>query len=256
MSKRRKFILVSLVLSLGFVIIQLVPNLNRFISIPLLSLATGALFFWGLKEGLGKNATLLTLLLPMLYTIGVGFFWFLLPATTIARLPAIIVYGVGIYALCLTSNIFTVAAIRTIALARAARGVGFVLTLFTTFLIFDTLISFRAQFWLTSLAIAISSFPLFLQGLWSVEVDKKLSREVLLLTLVMSLALGEIAMLLSFWPVTVSVGSLFLTVAMYLMLGLGQAKLELRLFPQTTREYLVIGVTVFVGMFLATHWGG
>ncbi len=67
--------------------------------------------------------------------------------------------------------------------------------------------------------------------------------------------MGEVALGLAFLPVTVVVGSLFMTVAMYMLLGLGQAKLESRLFSQTVREYLVVGTLVFIGMFLATHWG-
>jgi hypothetical protein len=38
-------------------------------------------------------------------------------------------------------------------------------------------------------------------------------------------------------------------------LGLGQAKLEGRLFSQTIREYLMVGVLVLLSMFLATRWG-
>ena len=68
--------------------------------------------------------------------------------------------------------------------------------------------------------------------------------------------MGEIALSLYFWPVTVVVGSLFLTIAVYMLLGLGQAKIEGRLFSQTVREYLIVGVLVFIGMFFATRWGG
>jgi hypothetical protein len=125
MSKRRKFIVSSLILSLGFIFIQFLDVRFRFIAIGLLSLATLGLSVWSLYEGLGKNATLLTLVLPAMFTAGVGIFWFLLPVSVFTRIPIIIFYGVGIYILCLTSNIYSVAAIRTIALLRAARGVGF-----------------------------------------------------------------------------------------------------------------------------------
>jgi hypothetical protein len=67
--------------------------------------------------------------------------------------------------------------------------------------------------------------------------------------------MGEIAALLFFWPVTVVVGSLFLTVGIYMLIGLGQALWEGRLFSQTLREYLLMVMLVFVGMFIATKWG-
>ena len=258
MEKRKKFIITSIVLSLGFIGINLLENYLRFWAIGGLTIATIILFFWSLAEGLGLNATLLTLILPGLFTLGVGLFWFLLPTTILARLPIIILYGLGIYALNLTLNIFTVSAVRTIALARAAKGVGFVLTLLVAFLLFDTILSVKFSLWLTVLMVALVSFLLFFQGLWVIRLEKNLfSGDLLLISGLLSLGLAEIAMLLYFWPVTVVVGSLFLTVAVYILLGLGQASREGRLFKHTVREYLTVGLVVFIAMlFFATYWGG
>jgi hypothetical protein len=265
MSKRKRFFVTSITLSLGFIAIQLISasrdsffieNQFRFLTIGALGLLTLILFAWSLKEGLGKNLTLLSLVLPTFFTVGVGLFWFLLPSNVFARLPAVIFYGIGIYALCLTANIYTVATIRTIALLRAARGVGFVLTLVTSFLIFDTILSLKAPIIVTSLSSAVVAFPLFLQGFWTIPLERKISKELIMMSAVASLIVGEVAVSLFFWPVTVVVGSLFLTVAAYMLLGLGQSKLEARLFTQTIREYLFVGVFVFIGMFFATRWGG
>lgn len=256
MSKRKKFLISSLVLSLGFVAIQLIDNQYRIFSIVLLSALTAGFFAWSLIEGLGKNMTLLTLILPTLFTAGVGMFWFLLPVSIYARLPVVVFYGIGIYALGLTMNIFTVAAIRTIALLRAARGVGFVLTLVTSFLVYDAIISFKIPFWASSPLISLFSFPLLLQGFWTIPLEKDYIPSLASISLVSSLVIGEVALGLGFWPVTLVGGSLFLTVAVYILLGLGQATLEQRLFLQTIREYLLVGVVVFAGMLLATHWGG
>ena len=77
-----------------------------------------------------------------------------------------------------------------------------------------------------------------------------------MISAISSIVIGQIAISLYFWPVTVVVGSLFLTVTVYVLLGLGQARLEARLFVQTVREYLVVGLLVFLGMFIATRWGG
>ncbi len=265
MTKRRRFLITSIILSLGFIAIQLittfkdglfVANQFRLLSIGALGLLTLILFSWSLKEGLGKNLTLLSLILPTFFTVGVGLFWFLLPSSVFARLPAVIFYGLGIYALCLTTNIYTVAAIRTIALLRAARGVGFVLTLVTSFLIFDTILSLKAPILITGLSVAAISFPLFLQGYWTVRLSAGISKELVLMSVISALIVGEVAVSLFFWPVTVVVGSLFLTVTAYMLLGLGQSKLEARLFVQTIREYLFVGILVFIGMFFATRWGG
>lgn len=256
MTKRRKFLITSFILSLGLIGIQLLDNPYKIFAIFALSVITSALFLWSLREGLGKNSTLLTLILPAAFTGGVGVFWFLLPSNIFARLPMTIFYGLGIYALSLTMNVFTVSAVRTIALLRAARGVGFVLTLVTLFLIYNAILSLKITFWGSALLITVLSFPIFLQGFWTIPLDKKISKEILILSVISSLVVGEISVSLFFWPTTLVVGSIFLTVAVYVLLGLGQAKLEQRLFTQTVKDYLLVGILVFIGMFFATHWGG
>ncbi len=256
MTKRRRFIVTSLVLTAGFFGFKFLYNRFRFLAIALLGLATLGLFYWSLREGLGKNMTLLSLILPLFFTLGVGVFWFLLPTSIFARLPILLFYGFGIYTLCLTMNIYTVSAIRTIALLRAARGVGFVLTLATSFLVLNTILSLKAHFLLTALLGGALAFPLFLQGFWAISLGVDYSKDLMVMSGVSSLILAEIAIALHFWPVTVVVGSLFLTVIVYVLLGLGQARLEARLFSQTIREYLFVGVLVFIGMLVATNWGG
>jgi hypothetical protein len=254
MTKRQRFVTTSLLLSIGFVAIQIYGQ-DRLFAIAGLGILTLLLFVWSLKEGLGINFTLLTIVLPIYFTLGVGLFWFLLPANIYAQIPIVAIYGLGIYALCLTANIYTVSAIRTIALLRAAHGVGFVISLFTLFLVYDAILSLRANILFNGGMVIILSFPLFYQSYWSVSLKKIFDREILLTSLVSSLVIGEVSLSLYFWPVTVVVGSLFLTVAGYVLLGLGQAKLEGRLFSQTVREYLILATLVFIGMFFATRWG-
>jgi hypothetical protein len=256
MSKRSHFVITSLILSLGFVGIQFLNDQNRFWAIGILGLVTAVLFFWSLFGSLGKNMTVLTLILPVIFTLGVGFFWFLLPANIFARIPIVIFYGAGIYILCLTANIYSVASVRTIALLRAARGVGFVLTLITSFLVFDALLSLKTEMYILIPAIFAISFPLYIQGFWSMLLTKEFSKDLLSLSLVASLITAEIATALYFWPTTVVVGSLFLTASFYILLGLGQAKLEGRLFGATIREHLIVGSVIFLAMYFATHWGG
>ena len=255
MNKRKKFIFTSLCLSLGFIAIQFLPENYKLLSIFVLGVASTLLFSWSLWEGLKFNVTLLSLILPIYFTVGVGLFWFLLPSSIYTVIPIILLYGFGVYALCLTANIYTVAVIRTIALMRAARGVGFILTLITLFLIFDTIVSIHWPIYVTVPLVFLTSFPLFLQGFWSISLDKVISKDVFLMTLIASLVVAETSAILFFWPLTVVVRSLFLTVYSYVVLGLGQAELEGKLFRQTVNEYLFMGTLVFLGMFLATDWG-
>lgn len=255
MSKRRRFVITSLLLSLGFVAIQFLNDQNRFWAIGVLGVLTIILFYWSLFESLGHNMTLLTLILPTIFTLGVGVFWFLIPANIYARIPIVIFYAAGIYVLALTANIYSVAAARTIALLRAARGVGFVLTLLTSFLVFDAILSLKSEIYVLLPLVFTISFPLYFQGFWSMTLDTVFSKDLVILSIVSSLLTTEFAAALFFWPVTIVVGSIFLTVTFYLLLGLGQAKLDGRLFISTVREYLTVGVLIFIAMFFATHWG-
>lgn len=255
MSKRKRFVITSLVLSSGFVAIQLFESIPRFYGIFGLSVLTLILFCWSLWEGLGLNATLLSLVLPVMYTLGVGVFWFLLPASIFARIPIVILYGAGIYALCSTENIFTVSAIRTIALIRAAHGVGFILTLVTSFFLFNAIVSMRQGPMAIFPLVFITSVALYIQGLWSILLTKEFSFNIASTSIIFGLVTGEVSVLLFFWPVTLVVGSLILTATLYILLGLGQADFEERLFAQTVREYAIVAAFVLAGMYFATRWG-
>lgn len=255
MSKRLRFVLSSLLLSVGFVWVQFLDDTYKFFAIGLLVVLTGITSAWSFYEGLGKNMTLLSLVLPMLFTLGVGMFWFLLPSSIYTQIPIVIFFGLGLYVLLTTMNIYTVASQKTIALLRAARGVVFVLTLATSFLVFDAILSIRQGILFSAILIFVSAFLLLFQGLWSIELEKQFDRGIFMTSIVSSLIITELSILTFFWPVTVVVGSLFLTSGVYLLLGLGQAKLEDRLFPSVVREYLTVGLIVLVGMFFATRWG-
>jgi len=256
MTKRVKIVLTSLLLAIGFLLIQTVPNLNRFLGIFILCFFSLLFSWWSIRESISFNATLLTLILPIYFTLGVGLFWFLIPSNAIAKLPIIILYGFGIYSILLTANIFTVSAIRTIALVRAAKGVGFVITLFTSFLIFDATLSLRSHVWVTAPLNAFLVFPLFLQGLWSSILTSHITKQTLLYSVVFSLIIGFLSVSFYFWPVSIVVGSLFYTVCSYMLLGLGQAQIELRLFKQTIREYLYVGLLVLISILFATNFRG
>lgn len=254
-AKRLRFVISSLILSVGLVVFQSVDFQYKLIAASILVVMTLLFSIWSLYEGLEKNMTISSLILPLMFTIGVSAFWFLLPANVYTAIPTVLFYVVGIYTVLSTMNIYNVAASKTIALVRAARGVGFVVTLIVSFLIFDAIVSTRQAIYISLPIFFVTSFLLFIQGFWSIELNKKVDHDVIKLSTLSALAVSQIALLIFFWPVTVVVGSLFLTSGVYLLLGLGQAKLEDRLFPTTTSEYTTVGLIVMIAMFLVTRWG-
>lgn len=256
MQKRKRFVFVSILLSLGLLGTQFVLVEHRYQAIILLGGISYGLSAWSLIDDLKGVEWLTALVLPFLYPISVGLFYFLLPERLLTRIAILGVFGIGMYALLLTENIFSVAAIRTIQLLRAAHAVGFLLTLVTAFFLFDSIWSFRLPFYFNGMLVTLSSFPLILQGLWSYSLsERNIDRRTLIYSLVLALILGELALAISFWPVTVPVGSLFLVTMAYVSLGISQYYFSGRLFKKTLYEYLGVGVVVFLTTFLVTNWG-
>lgn len=255
MTKRQKFVFTSLALSLGLFGVQLVSLESRYPAIIVLVLLAYFLSAWVLYKDLAGIEWLTVLVLPAAYTAASGLFYFLLPERWLSRLLVAGFFGIGFYALLLTENIFAVAAIRTIQLLRAAQTVGFLLTLVTAFFLFNTILSFKLPFYFNFFLVFLASFPLILQSLWSVKLEERISQTILSFSYLLSFLLAEIALALSFWPLTVAAGSLFLTTFLYVFLGISQEYFKERLFAKVLREYFWVAVIVFLITFLITSWG-
>ncbi|MEK7091348.1 MAG: hypothetical protein AAB887_02470 [Patescibacteria group bacterium] len=252
MRKRQKFVLTALTLAAGLWGIHAlpVPLEWRYWLIALLVGVAAVGSGWALREGLSGVEWLTVVLPPTLFTAGVGLFYILLPTHWLARLAVVGLFGIGQYALLLTANIFSVAAIRTIALFRAAGAVGFVMTMLTGFLLYDAILSFREAWWWSAPLIMIVSVLLLLPALWSVEVENKISLKVIKYTVWLAVLQGLMAVAISFWPVSLIVASLFLTTMLYIYLGISQHHFSQRLFTRTVWEYVTVGIVVLATMLL------
>ncbi len=160
----------------------------------------------------------------------------------------------AIYIIFLTENIFTVASLHTIALFRAAQTVGFLLTLLTAFFLYNTIFSFRLFSWWNSILVLLISFPLSLQFFWVASLEEKMNKEILFFSCLSSLMIAELSLIVSFFPLNVLTGSLFLTCVAYVSLGLSGAKLKKRLFEKIVKEYLLVGGLMFLVLLLTTSW--
>ena len=254
LTKRRKFVLSSLVLSFGLYLLAMIGFEYKYQAIAALAFLAAILTFWSLRGAAFDLALWITPVLPMFFTAGVALFYFLLPVNLFTIVPVILIYFVGMYALLLTLNIFSVAAIRTINLFRSASAVGFLLTLLTGFFLYNAALSLKMNFYWNFLTVFLISLPLFLVGLWSVNLEEKMPKEIFLAAMVASYFVGQLELALSFWPVSVTVGSLFLTASVYVLLGLLQAQRLGRLFQKTIIEYLAVGLAVFLTMLFYTSW--
>jgi hypothetical protein len=254
MNKRQKFLLASGLLSFLLLMIQYVPIDYRYVAIFGFFLVTYLVSAWALFDDLKSVEWLTVLTLPSLFAVAIGLFYFLLPESFLSRLVIITLFGVGMYALYLTENIYSVAATRTIQLLRAAHAIGFLLSILTIVLLYNTIFSLQWPFWANGLLVFVTSFPILVQGMWSIKLEPKVSADIWKMSLGLSAALAGIALSLSFLPVTVWVAALFLGAMVYVSLGLLQHELSERLFARTVTEYVTVGVLVLVATMLVTAW--
>lgn len=256
LTKRQQFVILTGMLCVGLMVTQLVSADWRYPMALALSLLAFLFSAFALRDDLRGIEWLSLLTLPALFTAAVSLFYFLLPARWLTRVPVVVLYAVGMYALLLTENIYNVAADRTIALLRAAHSVGFLLTLFTYFLLVQTVMAFRLPFYLNALFVGGISFFLIFQSLWAVVLETTVDRRVWRITWATSIVLSELSWAFSFWPTQSTLKVLLLTTMFYGIVGMAQQYLVEKLYKKTVIEFFSLCAIVFAIVLLATRWRG
>jgi len=255
-TKRQKLILMSIFLTGVLITTQTVSESMRFQTMGFLAVATIFLSIFALWGELSGIKYFLLILLPVYFVMGASLFYFLLPVRWLTRLPFAFLFGISVYLLMLTSNIYNVAAIRTIALLRAAHAVGLLFSIVSTFFLANVLFSLHLPFYLVVAGSFLITFPLYLVGLWSYELEEFISRKVFLYSLIFALVSAQIALVLSFWPIVPINGALALATLVYVLLGLAQFEFQEKLKPRVIWEHLTVAFVVFVIIVITTRWGG
>ena len=256
-SRREKFLATTIILTAGLVATQLISFDQRLLMVVGLSVITYILSAWVLREDLEGVEWFTLLILPSLYTAAVCLFYFLLPARWITRVPTALFYAIGMYAVLLTENIYNVSAERSIQLVRAAHSIGYLITLMTAFLFFNTLFALHLPFYFNALGAALITFPLSIQSLWSVVLtERSFSPTIWWYAIAATIIIAELALTISLWPIRGVVAALVLSAALYTLIGTGQQRLMDRLFKTIIREFIIVIVIVFMLSLFATRWGG
>ncbi len=256
LTKRQQFVLGTAVLVFGLMLTEVVSTDLRYPMTMALSLVAYAAAALVLRENLRGIKWLTLLLLPTLFTLSISLFYFLLPTRWLTRIPFLVLYAVGMYALMLTENIYHVASERTIALLRAAHSVGYLITLTTYFLLVQTVLAFRFPAIVNTLLIGVISFFLVFQSLWSVVLEDNVSKRVWAVTIAISLVLTELAWLFSYLPTQSTLIVLFIMTSFYGMVGMAQQYLVEKLYKKTVVEFFSLTSIVFIITMIATHWRG
>lgn len=253
LEKRQKFVLAVLFLSLGLFLAEFQFGKSGIYTVLILPVLTDIFLWLIIKEDI-KKSTLSVLILPFLYSLAFGFFYFLTPARLSTRLLFTVIYAFGMYSLFLSQNIFVVGAVKTIQLLSGARIVSFVVTLLSYFFLTNITLTFHLQLIPTIALILLYTYLLAYQSIWTYIMQKTIT-SIPLWVLIITICIGEIATLLWFWPSSSTVIALFLTGIFYTVVGLSHVWFEKRLFRGVLWEYVWIGVAVFFVLILFTPWG-
>ena len=255
MRTREKFIIWAVLLSLGLWLLQLVPIHYRYWTIGLFSLGTYFACALLLRHTITWRHWLLFLPVCAIYSLVFGAFNFLLPGNLWSLIFLLAVFALGMYALLLMGNIFTISSQgRTIQLARAAHNILIYMSLVMSLLGVQTIFSFDFPYYLNFLAVLALHYPLILAINWSVNLDEKITMELTSLTFFSTLILAETALILSFlslenWHIALLIMSIF-----YLDTGILQVFLnkQLQYRSQAVGEYTLLAlfiVVLFVSFF-------
>jgi hypothetical protein len=243
LTKRHKIILTSFIVFLGFLFITHTVNVvfRRYYLIFILAGIAYLLSLWSLWKGMTKTKAVILLTLPIFYCISVlGFYFLFREIRWLTRVPAAVFFGFSFYCLLLAQNVFNVASDRTIPLYRAASAVNFVYTIFTSILLSSVIFSLNLEFYWNFILVTLISFPLILQSLWSVKVEK-VNALIIIYSVIIAFLLGEVALSLSFWQTSPFIRSLFLNTIGYVLLGILQDYLHERVNRRVIWEYIGVG---------------
>jgi hypothetical protein len=252
-TKRQRFAVGVIGLSIAMFFIEHYLGRYAIFFIFLLSFVTDVLLYWALRSDLKGNFTPQIFILPFLYTLAFGLFYFSLPPRLIIHLVLTVLYSIGLYSAFLSQNIFTVSSIRTIALLSSARTVSFVLSIFIYAFFTNTVFSSQLNFYIILPLIFTYSLLLVIHSLWTYTLEKRSKTEFVWAAL-LSLCLTQVSFLLWFWPSKPLIISLFLTGFFYIIVGLSHLWFEKRLFKSVLWEYIWVGVFVFIVLVVFTSW--
>ena len=252
MRRREKFVIAAIILSLGLLAMQYVSLDYRYLAVAIFSFFTYPISAWVLSDDLQRHELLTIVPIPVFFAASVGLFYFLLPAHVLSKILILVLFGVGTYALFLTSNIYSVAKGRSIQLLHAAHAIGLWFTLLTSLLFLNTIYSLKFPFWLNGILVGASHFPLVFLSLWSITLESRIRTEIWQLAGLLTLLLVELSMILSLFPFRVWHTALFIMAFLYMGLGLLHNYMRGRLFQSTINEFTLVAVfvtTVFILLF-------
>lgn len=260
MSKRLRYIISSILAAIAFYFLINLPYASHYYGLLVGVVLVIFLFWFGLGIIFEPSfyTRLMSVLMPAGFFVGFALFVTLLPQGFLVSLLTSIIFGFICYITFLVENVFLVSiGNRTPPLYRSAYTVAFMLLLLTVFFLFDSLFSFRFIYWINAFSVLLVSMLVFTYLFYIVTIelpDDGKEKNALAYILVPSFLMAQLGMVLSFWPVGIFKGSVYLVAVFYIMSSLIQMDLRERLFKKSWMTFFWISLAVFLGMIITTSW--
>lgn len=222
--------------------------------IPLIIVTSYLATYIAIFEGIDGVEWYMLFIMPVLLTLALYLFFSLLPVRWLTRLPYLVLFSLTYYAILLTSNIFNIGVEKSLQLFRAAFSVNYLFQTFMVFLLMLVTLSFKQNFFVNALSVAIFTSLLAAQLFWTVNPNDTLQKEVVRYGNGVGLLMTELAIILSFLPLKTNVAALVCAATYYTISGIIYHHLDGRLYKNVAREYIfVFACVIFIAM-LTLQW--
>jgi len=252
--KRKRFIIATFGLTSLILLSSFFSFQDIYIFVPIILVVVYAATYFSILDGIDDHEWIMLFLHPVYLSIVFYLFYFFLPQRWLTRLPFIAMYTISIYAVMLSQNIFNVGVTKSLQLFRAAYSVNFLFLTISAFLTYSLIISLRMYFFLNFFLILLTTFPLAVHLLWSIEPKSKLEKSVIMQGLFIALIIAEAGMLLSFIPMNQAIYALILTSLYYGLCGLFQVYLQGSFFKERIREFVMVFIFTLIIFILGIRW--
>jgi len=227
---------------------------KAWIFIPIFLLVTYVVTWLTISEGIRKVEWIMLFVIPLFFTISLYFFYFLFPVRWLTRFPFIILYGVSLYAILLTVNIFNVGVKTYLQLYRLVFSVNYFFQVLLFFLIINVILSLQLNFLINGISLLLLTAVMLLHLLWTVKLDLIIEKEIFYYCSIIGIIMAELAVWLSFIPMRAAISALLLSASYYSLAGLVYSYFNKRFFKEIIREYIfVIGFVILIS-FLSLRW--
>lgn len=253
--KRIRIIIMTLVMTIVVAIASFFPfNSTWMYFMVILAISAYLTSYIAIFEGIDGTELIMLFIMPVLFVLSLYTFYSLLPVRWLTRIPFLALFSMGYYAMLLSSNIFNIGVEKSIQLYRAAFSVNYISQTLVIFIMAVVILSFRLNYFMTSLFLGGVMFITSLQLLWTVELKEHVEKRLVKYSGATAIFLIELMILLSFVPLAINVYALIVTTAYYAILGILTNYVGDRLFRTVIREYIFVFIFVVIIGLMTLQW--